>query len=99
MNTRFTARHFNASDQLQQHAIASAEKLQKFYDGIIDCEIVLQPNKDPELPQLAEFNIRVAKDHLKASEAAPTYEQAIGKVVDNMKRQLLKYKNKKVVKN
>ncbi len=99
MNTRFTARHFNASEDLKKSAIESAEKLTKFYDGIIDCDIILQPNEDPESPQSAEFNIKVAKDYLKATESAPTYEQAINKVVDNMKRQLIKYKNKKSVRN
>lgn len=99
MNTRFTARHFNASDQLQQYATDSAEKLLKFYDGILDCDIILQPNQDPETPQTAEFNVKVAQDYLKVSESAATYEQAINKAVDTMKRQLIKYKNKKAVRN
>lgn len=95
MNTRFTARQFTASPSLKENAISSAEKLTKFYDGILDCDIVAQPHPDPENSQSIELNVKVAKDLLTASSNAPSYEQAINLAVDNMKRQLKKYKSKR----
>lgn len=95
MNTRFTARHFNASERLQEHAVTAVEKLQKFYDGILDCDIILQPHPDPVNSQRAELNIKVAKELLTATENAPTYEQALSNAIDNMKRQLKRYKSKR----
>ena len=95
MNTRFTARHFSASDRLQAYAIESVKKLEKFYEKILDVEIVLQPNEDHENPQQAELIVKVTGTVLKVSEAAPTYESALNAEIDTMGRQLIKYKNKR----
>lgn len=98
MNTTFTARHFEASKRLHDHSIEAVKKLTKFYDGILDCDIILQPTKDHDDPQSAELTVKVAKDLLQASEKAPTYEQALNKAIDNMSRQLKRYKNKRFAK-
>jgi len=92
MNTTITARHFTASDRLQEFATESVEKLEKYYDGLIDCDIVFEPNESPEVPQKVELRVKFARTFLTASEAAETYEQAISKAVDNIRRQLIKYK-------
>lgn len=98
MNTSFTARHFNASERLQAYALEAVTKLEKFYDGIIDCDIVLSPHESHDDPQQVELTVKVAKTTLNASENAPTYEQAMTKAIDNMRRQLLKYKEKRFAK-
>ena len=95
MKTQFTARHFDASENLKQYSLDAVEKLQRFYDRIIDVDIVLQPSSSDENPQMVEINVNVPQSHLKSSEAADTYEQAINKAVDNLERQLKKYKNKR----
>lgn len=98
MNTSFTARHFNASERLQEYAINAVKKLEKFYDGILDCDIVLAPNESHDHPQGAELTVTVTGSVLVASETAATYEQALNAAVDNMTRQLLKYKEKRFAK-
>lgn len=98
MNTSFTARHFNASDRLQAHALEAVKKLEKFYDGILDCDIIMSPHESPEEPQQVELIVKVAQITLNASETASTYEQALGKAIDNMKRQLIRYKEKRFAK-
>ncbi len=98
MNTSFTARHFNASTRLQDYSLEAVKKLAKFYDGIIDCDVVLLPNESHDEPQQAELTIKVARTTLKASESAATYEQALGKAIDNMTRQLVRYKEKRFAK-
>ncbi|MEX0928426.1 MAG: ribosome-associated translation inhibitor RaiA [Balneolales bacterium] len=95
MNTTFTARKFNASDHLQDYANQAVHKLEKYYDSILICDVVLEPNADPDEPQKAELNLQVAQDLLTATETGTTYEHAINKAVDNMKRQVIKYKNKR----
>lgn len=98
MNTSFTARHFSASERLKAYSLETVTKLEKFYDGILDCDIVLLPNESYDEPQQAELTVKVAKTTLKASETAQTYEQALGKAIENMTRQLLKYKEKRFTK-
>ena len=95
MNVTFTARHFEASKRLHDHSIEAVQKLTKFYDGILDCDIIMQPTKDHDEPQSAEITVKVARDLLQASEQAATYEQALSKAIDNMVRQLKRYKNKR----
>lgn len=98
MKKFFTARHFDASEDLKQYSLDSVEKLQKFYDNIIDVDIVLQPSSSDEEPQMAEINVNVPQSHLKSEQTAPTYEQAINEAIDNLSRQLKKYKEKRKAK-
>ncbi|MDR8391818.1 ribosome-associated translation inhibitor RaiA [Aliifodinibius sp. S!AR15-10] len=94
MKTTFTARHFDASQQLKQYSVDAVQKLDQFYDRIVTCDIILEPTPDDEEPQQAELNVKIPQKLLNAKEKAPTYEQAMNRVVDNITRQLKKYKNK-----
>lgn len=96
MKVLFTARHFTASQRLQAFAEESVNKLSKFHDGIQDCSITLEPFEDPATPQKVEMNLRIPGSILHASEAAESYEIAIGKAIDNLKRQIIKHKEKHV---
>ncbi|MFH5831840.1 ribosome hibernation-promoting factor, HPF/YfiA family [Halalkalibaculum sp. DA3122] len=94
MKTTFTARHFDASQQLKEYSIDAVQKLDQFYDRILACDIILEPTPDDEEPQQAELNVKIPQKLLNAKATAPTYEQAMNRVVDNITRQLKKYKNK-----
>jgi putative sigma-54 modulation protein len=98
MKTTFTSRHFEASNRLQAYSVDAVKKLEKFYDGILDCDIVLQPHEDHDEPNQAELIVKVPNDLLNVTETAPTYEQAILKAVDTMKRLLIRYKEKRFAK-
>lgn len=95
MNIRFTARHFDASTSLKTYSEEAVTKLQQFYDRIVSCSIVLEPHPDNENPQKAEIIIQIPNKTLTASETAPKYEQAVLSAVDNLSRQLKRYKEKK----
>jgi len=95
MNTSFTARHFDASKRLHNHSLEAVQKLTKFYDAILDCNIIMQPTNDHDDPQGAELSVVVKGDLLQATEKGPTYEHALNKAIDNMSRQLKKYKDKR----
>lgn len=94
MKTTFTARHFEATSQLKQYSEDAVQKLEQFYSRILSCDIILEPTPDNEEPQQAELNVKIPQTLLNAREQAPTYEQAVNRVVDNVIRQLKKYKNK-----
>ncbi len=94
MKTTFTARHFDASKELHAYAEDAVQKLEQFYDRIITCDIVLQPVPDDENPQQAELNVKVPQKLINAKEQAASYEKAINEVVENVSRQLKKYKDK-----
>lgn len=94
MKTTFTARHFDANKELHQYAEDAVQKLDQFYDRILTCDIVLQPVPDDENPQQAELNVKVPQKLINAKEQASSYEQAINMVIENVIRQLKKYKHK-----
>ena len=94
MKTTFTARHFDASEDLHAYAVDAVQKLDQFYDRIVTCDIILQPVPDDENPHQAELNVKVPQKLINAKEKSPTYEKAINDVVDNVSRQLKKYKDK-----
>ncbi len=96
MNTTITARHFVASERLQQFANENVNKLEKFYDGLMSCDIVLMPSESPEYPQQVELKLKVARTFLTAKGEAHSYEQAIMMAVEALRKQLIKYKEKHI---
>ena len=94
MKTTFTARHFDSTPDLHNYAEDAVQKLDQFYDRIITCDIILQPVADDDNPQQAELNVKVPQKLLNATERSTSYEQAINMVIDNISRQLKKYKTK-----
>lgn len=94
MKTTFTARHFEPSSELHAYAEDAVQKLDQFYDRILTCDIILEPVPNDDNPQQAEINLKVPQKLLNAKEQASSYEQAINMVVENIARQLKKYKKK-----
>ncbi|MFN1833807.1 ribosome hibernation-promoting factor, HPF/YfiA family [Balneola sp. MJW-20] len=94
MKTTFTARHFEASASLQEYSRDTVQKLENYYDRIVMCDIILEPSSSNEDPQQAEIILKVPKKVLTASAKAGTYEQAVHDAVENIIRQLKKYKDK-----
>lgn len=94
MQTRITARHFNASPRLREHAAERLAKLERFYDGITNAHVVLTNTRDQAAGRYAEITLTVKRQHLKAEDTAPTYEQAIDNCVERLRRQILRYKGK-----
>jgi len=94
MKTTFTARHFEPSSELHAYAEDAVQKLDQFYDRILTCDIILEPVPNDDNPQQAEINLKVPQKLLNAKEQASSYEQAINMVVENISRQLKKYKKK-----
>lgn len=93
MQTRITARQFDASDALRNHVVSQVDSLQKYYDGIVDARVVLD-NADSSHDKRAEIVIQVYRQTLAASDGAPTHESAVDACVNQLRRQILKYKDK-----
>lgn len=94
MKITFTARHFEASPNLQKYSKETVGKLEQFYDRIQSCDIVLQPVPSSTTPQQVEIILKVPKKILKVTESSANYEQAIHDAVENLSRQLKRYKEK-----
>lgn len=91
MRVEFTARHFKTSQRLKEFATEEVRRLKKYYDGILDVEIILDYVKQQ---QIAEIIVIVYGQTLKAIEKTDDMYKSISLAVDKLERQIRKYKAK-----
>ncbi len=92
MRINFTARHYKSSPRLKEYAQNEVSRLEKFYDGIISCDIILDYQKDI---QIAELNLTVYGQTLTVIEKSDDIYKSIDMAVQKMERKLKRYKEKK----
>lgn len=93
MNTQITVRHIDVTDHVREYAEKRAAKLERFYDGIVSTHIILSESNSPAQEKNVEINVDVYQKRLTAENTASTFEQAINNCVDQLRRQLEKYKS------
>ncbi len=91
MRISLTARHFKATKRVKDYAEKRVRRLPRYYDGIIDCEIILDYEKET---QVAEIAIDVYGQRLVAREKSEDLFKSIDFAVDKLERRLKKYKEK-----
>ncbi len=88
--------HFTADKKLVDFVNKKVNKLDTFFDGIINSEVTLKVLK-PEATsnKIAEIKLSIpANGYLFAKKQADTFEEAVDLAIDAMKKQLDKYKQK-----
>ncbi len=88
--------HFTADKKLVDFVNKKVNKLDTFFDGIINAEVTLKVLK-PEVTnnKIAEIKLSIpANGYLFAKKQADTFEEAVDMANDAMKKQLDKYKQK-----
>lgn len=91
MRYRLTARHFTPSDRLKQYVQKQVNRLERYYRGIIDCEVILDEEK---LQKIAEVQVKVNGALLTALERSEDIFKSVDLAVEKIERQLKKYKGK-----
>lgn len=91
MRITFTARHFQPSDRLKDFSNEQVTRLKKYYDDILDTEIILDYQKQD---QIAEILIKVHGNKLAVKEKSEDMYKSITLAVDKLERKLKKYKEK-----
>ncbi len=87
--------HFDADQKLTSFITTKTQKLTHFYDSIVDAQVFLRLEKDATHGnKLVELKLNVPNSTLMATERARTFEEATDQLMDQMKRQLTKYKEK-----
>jgi len=94
MNTTVTCRHFKAHEELVDYAKDAAEKLDRYYDGILKCEVKLSYHKALNSVKAAEVIVSVYKQKLTAFAESDDYHKSIDSAVSKALAQLKKYKEK-----
>jgi len=94
MHVKFTARRFRAHPEIKEHAVESAKKLGKFYDGIVTADIILSYERASNSVKTAEINLHVFGTVLTAKEKSEDYRKSIDASIGKLELQLSKYKTR-----
>ena len=87
--------HFTADQKLIDYVTRKVEKLQTFYEGIVDALVYLRVDKDTSKNnKTLEIKLNVMNQTLFSEEHCKTFECAADLAVEALKVQLKKYKGK-----
>jgi len=91
MRTQITAVHFNATDSLKEFAETEVQRLLKFADDILNCEVEFTFNKQEKR---ANVHVRLDGAVLNASATTEDFRKSTVLAVDKLEGQVKKYKDK-----
>jgi len=94
MNVKFTARRFRAHPDIKEHAVETAKKLDRYYDGIVSADIILSYERVTKSVKTAEINVHVHGTVLTAKEKSEDFIKSIDATGEKLAMQLAKYKTR-----
>lgn len=86
--------HFDADRKLIDFIQKKVDKLETFYDRLVDGEVFLKLNNEGSDNKTVEIKLRVPGNQLFATEKARSFEAATDLATDALRMQLKKFKTK-----
>ncbi|MFM2376316.1 MAG: ribosomal subunit interface protein [Bacteroidota bacterium] len=95
MKVQIQSIHFDADHKLLDYIQKKCDKLDQFFDKIVDAQVYLRVEKkgEPSVKSV-EIKLLVPGETLLANEESYHFEESVDKATENLKRQLKKYKDK-----
>jgi putative sigma-54 modulation protein len=94
MNLKIQSIHFDADEQLKSFVQEKVDKLLTFFDNIIEGEVILKFDNSNVDSKISEIKLIIPGKILFAKEQASTFEEATDKVLEAIRKQLTKHKEK-----
>ena len=95
MNVTINSIHFTADSKLTDYIEKKLPKLNQIFDRIVSIDVTLSlENSGQVRDKIVDLKVKVPNHILLATESNKTFEAATDKAVDNMVRQVKKYKEK-----
>jgi putative sigma-54 modulation protein len=86
---------FDADQKLIDFIQKKADKLDRFFDRIIDGEVFMRLDKDNNMEnKIIEIKLNIPKNQLFAKERAKSFEEASDQAVEALRKQIVKHKDK-----
>jgi putative sigma-54 modulation protein len=87
--------HFTADSKLLAFIEKKTKKLEQYFERIIRVDVFLKlENSGQVKDKIVELKVKVPGETLMAKESSKTFERATDMAVDNMTRQIKRYKDK-----
>lgn len=95
MDIKINSVHFDADKKLVKFINEKINKLAHFFEGIIGAEVFLKLENTQELDnKMVEIRLMVPGYDLFAKKQSKTFEEAADDVVDALRKQIQKHKDK-----
>lgn len=95
MKINISSLHFKTDKKLDDFIKEKVEKLSTFYDGIISADITLKAEKSETIEnKLVDIRLAIKGNDLFAKKESASFEEAIDDVVEALRKQLIKHKEK-----
>lgn len=90
--------HFTADKGLLEFIQKKVDKLETFYDNIINGEVYLKlENVEDEANKITEIKLQLPGNQIFAKEQCKTFEEATDLAIESLRRQIAKHKTKKEI--
>jgi len=96
MKVRIHSIHFDADQKLISFVQQKLDRLEKYFQRVVDAEVILRLNNSSPDNKTVEIILNIPKNQLFAKERSNTFESAIDIAIDVIKRNLLRHKDKLV---
>lgn len=95
MKVSISSLHFKSDVKLEEFVREKVSKLPSFFDGVLGCDVTLRLDAATNNEnKIAEIRVLIPGNDLFAKKQAKTFEEAVDKSVDALKRQVKKRKEK-----
>ena len=94
MKLKVQSIHFDADRKLVDFIQKRVDKLETYYDRLVDGEVFLRLNNEGIENKTVEIKLNIPGNQLFATEKARTFEAATDQATEALKSQLKKFKTK-----
>lgn len=95
MRTEIQSIHFKADQKLKDFIASKLDKLNRYYDGIIDAQVFLKvENNRSQDNKTVEIKLNVQNSSIFKTQTSQSFEAAIDLASDALKIQIVKYKER-----
>ena len=96
MNIKITARKFKAHQTLKDFISDEVSSLQKYYDNIMNVEVILSYIRPNNSVKNAEIILHIPGQTLKAKQESDDFNKSVASSVNKLKTQLKKFRSKQI---
>lgn len=94
MKLKVQSIHFDADKKLVDFIQKRVDKLETYFDRLVDGEVFLRLNNEGVENKTVEIKLNIPGNQLFAAEKARTFEAATDQATDALKAQIKKFKTK-----
>lgn len=97
MYIEFQSIHFTADQKLKDYIIGKLEKLERYFDNIIEVNVLLKlENSGQVRDKIVEIIIKIPGERFIATNDSKTFEASFDSALETMKKQMRRHKEKMI---